>query len=130
MCSLECPLRIRCHHLLKTFYAGSGGWADRQLPDGTVEWTAPSGHIYPTTPTGSIFFPVLASATGELKLARRVEPPGNAKGLMMPQRKRTRAEDRRYRIAAERRINEQRLAEERLVRQRRKHATPYDPPPF
>jgi hypothetical protein len=49
---------------------------------------------------------------------------------MMPRRKRTRAEDRRYRIASERRINEQRLAEERLAQQRRKRAASYDPPPF
>jgi hypothetical protein len=24
------------HHLLKTFWAGAGGWADQQLPDGTI----------------------------------------------------------------------------------------------
>jgi hypothetical protein len=30
-------LKLLCvfHHLLKTFYTGVGGWADRQLPDGT-----------------------------------------------------------------------------------------------
>ncbi len=123
-------LLCRYHHLLKTFYTRCGGWADRQLPDGTVEWTAPSGHTYTTTPGGSIFFPVLARSTGELKVARVVEPPRLTKGLMMPRRKRTRAEDRRYRIISERRINEQRLAEERLAQQRRKRAAGYDPPPF
>lgn len=128
--SRECISRNRCHHLLKTFYTGGGGWTDRQLPDGTVEWTAPSGHTYTTIPGGSIFFPVLARSTGELKVARGIEQPTKAKGLMMPRRKRTRAEDRDYRITSERRINEQRLAEERLAKQRRKHAAPYDPPPF
>jgi hypothetical protein len=123
-------LLCRYHHLLKTFYTPCGGWADRQLPDGTVEWTAPSGHTYTTTPGGSIFFPVLARSTGELKVARMVEPPRLTKGLMMPRRMRTRAEDRRYRITSERRINEQRLAEERLAQQRRKRAAGYDPPPF
>jgi hypothetical protein len=123
-------LLCRYHHLLKTFYTGGGGWTDRQLPDGTVEWTAPSGHTYTTIPGGSIFFPVLARSTGELKVARGIEQPTKAKGLMMPRRKRTRAEDRDYRITSERRINEQRLAEERLAKQRRKHAAPYDPPPF
>jgi hypothetical protein len=49
---------------------------------------------------------------------------------MMPRRKRTRAEDRRYRITSERQINEQRLAEEQLAQQRRKHAADYGPPPF
>jgi len=27
-------LRIRYHHLLKTFWTGDRGWTDRQLPDG------------------------------------------------------------------------------------------------
>jgi Domain of unknown function (DUF222) len=123
-------LLCRYHHLLKTFYSRCGGWADRQLPDGTVQWTAPSGHTYTTTPGGSIFFPMLASSTGGLNVAQMVEPPRLTKGLMMPRRKRTRVEDRRYRITSERRINEERLAEERLAQQRRKRAAGYDPPPF
>jgi len=123
-------LLCRYHHLLKTFYTGYGGWADRQLPDGTVEWTAPSGHIYATTPGGCFFFPALAASTGELNVARGIEPSDIARGLMMPRRKRTRAEDRHYRIASERRINEERLAQERLSKQRRKRAARYDPPPF
>jgi Domain of unknown function (DUF222) len=122
-------LLCRYHHLLKTFYTPCGGWADRQLPDGTVEWTAPSGHTYTTTPGGSFFFPVLAASTGELKFPRRIETPSLARGLMMPRRKRTRAEDRRYRVASERRTNEERLAEDR-----RNHAAwlaaRYEPPPF
>jgi Domain of unknown function (DUF222) len=120
----------RLHHLLKTFYTGNGGWADRQLPDGTVEWTAPSGHTYTTTPGGAIFFPTLARSTGELKIAQSEESSGSARGLMMPRRKRTRAEDRHHRITAERRINEQRLAEERRAQQRRKRTAGYEPPPF
>jgi Domain of unknown function (DUF222) len=123
-------LLCRYHHLLKTFYTGNGGWADRQLPDGTVEWTAPSGHVYRTTPDGSAFFQVLAASTGELTVPQDTEPPNTARGLMMPLRKRTRAEDRRYRIASERTINEERLARERISRQRRKHAARYEPPPF
>jgi hypothetical protein len=123
-------LLCRYHHLLKTFYTGIGGWSDRQLPDGSVEWTAPSGHTHTTTPSGSMFFPVLARSTGELKVAQAVESSRLTRGLMMPQRKRRRSEDRRYRIASERRINEQRLAEERLAQQRRQRAAGYDPPPF
>jgi hypothetical protein len=123
-------LLCRYHHLLKTFYTRCGGWADRQLPDGTVEWTAPSGHTYTTAPGGGLFFPVLATSTGELKVAQGNESFSSARGLMMPRRKRTRAEDRRYLIAAERRINEHRLAEERLSEQRRKLAAGADPPPF
>jgi hypothetical protein len=123
-------LLCRYHHLLKTFYTGTGGWSDRQLTDGSVEWTAPSGHTYTTTPGGSIFFPVLATPTGELKVAQVVESPRFTKGLMMPRRERTRAQDRRYHITSERRTNEQRLAEERLIKQRRQRAAGYDPPPF
>src|SRR6202022_1298987 len=59
---------IRCHHLLKTFYTGSGGWADKQLPDGTVVWTAPTGRTYTTKPGGSLFFPILATPTGEVAI--------------------------------------------------------------
>jgi hypothetical protein len=106
-------LLCRYHHLLKTFHLD---WTDRQLPDGTVEWTAPSGHTYTTTPGGSFFFPMLAASTGEAKWSPSTETLSIARGLMMPRRKRTRAEDRRYRINAERRINERRLAK--------------DPPPF
>ena len=61
---LKSSSRSRCHHLLKTFYTGLGGWADRQLPDGTVIWTAPTGHVYTTKPGGSLFFPQLAIPTG------------------------------------------------------------------
>ena len=57
-------LLCRFHHLLKTFYSSCGGWADRQLPDGTVEWTAPSGHTYATTPGGSDLFPGVGRVNG------------------------------------------------------------------
>ncbi|WP_408632353.1 HNH endonuclease signature motif containing protein [Mycobacterium basiliense] len=43
-------LLCRIHHRLKSFYAGSHGWQDRQEPDGTVFWTAPSGDT--STPPG------------------------------------------------------------------------------
>ena len=41
-------LKILCrfHHLLKTFWTGKNGWHDRQLPDGTVIWTSPTGHTF------------------------------------------------------------------------------------
>ena len=41
------PSNLKCacrkHHLLKTFW---DGWSDRQFPDGTVEWTSPTGKTY------------------------------------------------------------------------------------
>jgi hypothetical protein len=122
-------LLCRYHHLLKTFYTGRGGWADRQLPDGTVIWTAPSGHTYTTTPGGAIFFPQLALPTGELVIPTATNTPSENRGLMMPRRRQTREQDRRYRVAAERRINETRIAEEHRQRQAWLAAN-YEPPPF
>jgi uncharacterized protein DUF222 len=120
-------LLCRYHHLLKTFYSG---WADRQLPDGTVVWTAPSGQVYTTTPGGAFFFPQLAKPTGRLSiLTDRGDAQDALRGVMMPTRKRTRAQDRAYRIASERRINQERLAEKHRQHQAWLAAT-YEPPPF
>jgi hypothetical protein len=51
---LECSLRRRQHHRLKTFH---GGWRDTQLADGTIIWTSPTGRIYRTFPAGADLFP-------------------------------------------------------------------------
>ncbi len=123
----NCKLLCRYHHLLKTFYTGVGGWADRQLADGTVQWTSPTGHTYTTTPGASTFFPQLGASTGELALPTAIRAPVDNRGLMMPRRKRTRTQDRRYRIASERQINEATIAAERAQRQ---IAARNDPPPF
>ena len=81
----------RKHHLFKTF----GGWLNRQLPDGTMIWTAPDGQ---TTA------PVTATAPGTA-----THEPG--RNLAMPRRKHTRAENRRRAIEAERRLNDEYVAE-------------------
>lgn len=39
----------RLHHRLKTH----GRWSCRRLPDGTIEWTSPSGDRYPVDHTGT-----------------------------------------------------------------------------
>lgn len=49
--NLKCLCRQ--HHRLKTF----GGWQDRQLADGTVIWTSPTGQRYRTAPAGVDLFP-------------------------------------------------------------------------
>ncbi|MGA8546586.1 MAG: HNH endonuclease signature motif containing protein [Mycobacterium sp.] len=123
----NCKLLCRYHHLLKTFYTGIGGWNDRQLPDGTVVWTSPTGHTYTTKPGGALFFPALAIPTGELRLPTTISAPTDNRGLMMPARRKTRAAERTARIAAERRINEHRIAAEAA---RRRIAARNDPPPF
>ena len=123
----NCKLLCRYHHLLKTFYTGIGGWADRQLADGTVEWTAPTGHTYTTKPGAGFFFPTLAAPTGELKIARGAQTSSEARGLMMPARRQTRAAERAARIGHERAVNEARIAAEAT---RKRIAARNDPPPF
>jgi len=122
---LYCPH----HHLLKTFYVGEGGWSERQLPDGTLILAAPTGHVYITTPGGAQFFPQLATPTGELVIPHQLKPPNPNRGLMMPRRERTRAEDRAYRIAVERQHNAARIARKQLLLAER-IARDDEPPPF
>ena len=112
-------LKCRPHHLLKTFWWGENGWGEKQFPDGTIEWTSPSGRTYTTTPGGALFFPHLAAPTETLTPeVLTPEVPGDSPGrtLMMPTRKRSRAAERAARIDWERGINEARWAA--------------DPPPF
>lgn len=122
-------LLCRLHHLLKTFWTGQNGWSDRQEPDGTVIWTAPTGHTYVTKPGGALYFPQLAVPTGELDLPMW-SPTGN-RGLMMPARRQARAQDRAYRIWLERNHNQERItAEAAEAAERRAFAACNDPPPF
>ncbi|HWS92229.1 MAG TPA: HNH endonuclease, partial [Mycobacterium sp.] len=122
-------LLCRYHHLIKTFYTGPMGWADRQEQDGTVVWTSPTGHKYITKPVGSLLFPTLAVPTGALVLPTSMPPPGENRGLMMPARRQTRAADRAARISWERGINEARIAAE-AARRAERLAASNDPPPF
>jgi hypothetical protein len=72
---------------------------------------------------------MLSAPPGGALIPSMTAPSGANRGLMMPGRKRTRAQDRRYRISYERRINETRIAEQRRQRQAWLAAT-YEPPPF
>ncbi len=105
------PSNLKClcrkHHLLKTFWGGPKGWRDEQHPDGTITWTAPSGHTYITRPGSRLLFPALSLPTGEFPTAPTAELPTGGRGVMMPTRRRTREQDRAYRIEAERRHNRQ-----------------------
>jgi hypothetical protein len=51
--------------LLKTFWTRPKGWRDKQLPDGTIIWTSPSGHTYTTVPGGKLLVPALSLPTGK-----------------------------------------------------------------
>ncbi len=106
------PSNLKClcrkHHLLKTFWAG---WRDEQWPDGTIVWTSPSGHTYTTRPGSRLLFPALSLPTGQLPGCTTPSPPHAQRGIMMPTRCRTRAEDRARRIDAERALNAAHVAE-------------------
>ena len=95
--------------MLKTFWTG---WRDTQHVDGTIVWTSPSGRTYVTRPGSSLLFPTLCLPTGELPSAPKTYPeaPGN-RGVMMPERRRTREQDRARRIDAERALNADLIAE-------------------
>ncbi len=127
----------RAHHLVKTFL----GWPEKQLADGTLILTAPSGHTYVTTPGSALLFPSLARAVGGMPTPEAVLPLDDYCGqrsAMMPKRRRTRAQNRAQRIATERRQNH----EARLARRTESesyasytgpappHTDDDDPPPF
>jgi hypothetical protein len=102
--NLKCYCRK--HHLLKTFWPG---WSDRQLADGTVIVTTPTGHTYATKPGGSLFFPTWAINTPAPPGTQAI--PGEYRTLMMPARKRSRAKARADRVKSERRLNDAYVAE-------------------
>lgn len=107
--NLKCLCRK--HHLLKTFW----DWRDKQLPDGTVIWTLPSGQTYVTSPGSAMLFPELTVPTGELpELGPTPNDRCGERTAMMPTRRRTRAQERSQRITAERNRNRN----DRLGRQR------------
>jgi hypothetical protein len=103
--------------LLKTFYCGVGGWRERQLPDGTLILTSPTGHTYTTHPGSKVLFPTLCAPTGELWKPGHeptVEPtvePSAGRGAMMPKRRKPREYYRQRAIEAERRLNDDHVAE-------------------
>ena len=113
------------HHLIKTFHQG---WAEQQLPDGTIILTAPTGHTYVSAAHGAALFPTLGQSTGELPTPQ-IQEPGGYRAVMMPRRTQTRAQNRRDRINTERRQRADLIAEEERQRQAWLAAN-YQPPPF
>ncbi|WP_418001498.1 DUF222 domain-containing protein [Mycobacterium sp. PDNC021] len=108
--------KCRKHHLLKTFYSGPDGWRDRQQHDGTIVWTAPTGHTYTSVPESRILFPHKQVDTplpdGPPPNVTDLDtPPAPGRGIMMPIRQRTRAHNQAQQIAYERALNEADLKE-------------------
>ena len=109
--NLKCLCRF--HHLVKTFWGGRDGWRDRQLPDGTVIWTSPTGHTYTTYPGSLTLFPSLCRPTGILWTGDPPTPNEHAgRDVKMPRRRHTRAHNRARTIAAQRKLNGEHTAEE------------------
>nr|WP_244904170.1 HNH endonuclease signature motif containing protein [Mycobacterium triplex] len=98
--NLKCLCRL--HHLIKTFW----GWHDRQLPDGTIIWTSPSGRTHVTAPGAALLFPDLCAPTAQITAPDHPEPCTD-RSAMMPRRRRTRTRRRYDYIAAERRHHRQ-----------------------
>ena len=95
----------RKHHLLKTFWVGTGGWSDEQLPEGTIVWISPSGLRHRAPPGSRIYFPNWNTTTPAPATQTPTEPPTPGREQRMPQRSRTRAQQRAANIAAERKRN-------------------------
>jgi hypothetical protein len=121
-------LYCRAHHLVKTFCPG---WSDRQLPDGTVEITTPTGHTHVTEPHGAGMFPTLGQPTGNLNLSEPGAPNENPhRSAMMPKRPHTREQDSQDRIAEERRLRAELNNDLDVERQHQAWlAEEYGPPP-
>jgi hypothetical protein len=106
------PGNLKClcrkHHLLKTFWIGPGGWSDEQLPDGTIVWTTPAGLQKHVPPGSRVLFPDWDTTTAVPATAQSAGPPTpSSRELTMPLRARTRAQQQRQSIKAERARNHQ-----------------------
>jgi hypothetical protein len=92
----------RLHHLIKTFC----GWTPEAKPDGSIRWSAPTGHTYTKAPGASMLFPHWNIET-PIPRKRAISLINDAgRDTKMPTRKRTRAQDRAQRIKAERARNQ------------------------
>jgi hypothetical protein len=79
------------------------------LPDSTIIWTAPGGRTYTTYPGSRLLFPMLCKPTAPV--APPAAMPEAATGLTMPRRKHTREYNRQRSIEAERKLNDEYVAE-------------------
>jgi hypothetical protein len=115
----------RLHHLIKTFC----GWTPHAQPDGSIQWSAPTGHTYTTTPGASMLFPhwniqTPIPRTRAISLINDTDRDTTVPNRKtMPTRTRTRAQDRAQRIKCERTRNQLQLALELADNDS-------DPPPF
>ncbi|WP_197380833.1 HNH endonuclease signature motif containing protein [Mycolicibacterium mengxianglii] len=100
--------KCRHHHMIKTF---RDGWSEIQKPDGTILFTTPTGHTYVSEPTSRLFFPTADTTSVAVERGSPRKEPAADKTVKMPKRKRPKAKERAYRIAAERALNDAAVAE-------------------
>ena len=75
-------------------------------------WTSPTGHKYVTRPGSRLLLPALCLPTGELATPPTTSPPPSGdRGVMMPKRRRARVHNTAKAIAAERRLNDDHVAD-------------------
>jgi hypothetical protein len=94
----------------------SGVDCDASAADGTIIITTPAGLAYTTKPASAPYFPGWNTTTPPITPVPTAATATS--GLTMPTRKRTRTQDRNYRIHTERALNETLIAENA------------EPPPF
>jgi hypothetical protein len=88
------------------------GLVESTAADGTIVWTSPTGHIHTTKPGSALLFPTLCLPTGELQRPEQTPTiASDQRGLVMPKRRRTRAENLAKRIEAERKLNDEHVTE-------------------
>ena len=95
----------RYPHLVKTFYTGTTGWHTHQKPDGTIAWTAPTGHTYTTTPGSRILFPDTHFPSPPPTPPNTATSDQPGRDLMMPTRRHTRTDDHTRHTRHERQLN-------------------------
>jgi len=81
------------------------------ISDGTMSWTAPTGQTYTTYSGSRLLCPQLCKATAPVGAPVKVPSDEPSRGLMMPRRKHTREDNRCRCIDAERRLNDEYVAE-------------------
>ncbi|WNG80770.1 DUF222 domain-containing protein [Mycobacterium sp. ITM-2016-00316] len=109
----------RLHHLVKTF----SGWTPTAKPDGSIHWSAPTGHSYQKAPGAAILFPHWNIDTPIPRKRAITLIDDTDRDTKMPVRQRTRAQDRAQRINTERARNQ-------LERALEIADNGSDPPPF
>ncbi|GAA1666574.1 HNH endonuclease [Mycolicibacterium murale] len=98
----------KLHHFGKTFWAG---WTDSQAPDGTITITTPTGQTYTSKPASRLYFPTINTTSAPINTPPPTPTPPGKINHIPTYRKRNHARQRAYRINAERKLNDGRVAE-------------------